>query len=146
MELINKIQSRLQVWKDKFLFLGGKVVLLNFVLTSIPLYYLPLYKILSWCLLKIDKIRRSFLWARVDNGSHRYITLMRWSIIYTPKQFGGLVLLNLKYINRSLLLKWWWRFSVDYVQLWKSILITKNNFCITSTLSFSENQLSLWFL
>jgi hypothetical protein len=85
MELIHKIQSRLQVWKDKFLSLGGRVVLLNSVLTLISLCYLSLYKVPSWCLLKIDKIRRTFLWAGVDKGSNRHIALMRWSIICTPK-------------------------------------------------------------
>jgi hypothetical protein len=85
MYLVNKIQTHLQIWKDKFLSLGGRVVFLNSVLTSIPLYYLSLFKISSWCLLKIDKIRRSFLWARVDKGSHRHIALIRWSIICTPK-------------------------------------------------------------
>jgi hypothetical protein len=55
MDLVNKIQTRLHVWKGKFLSLGERVVLLNSVLTSIPLYYLSLFKIPSWCLLKIDK-------------------------------------------------------------------------------------------
>jgi hypothetical protein len=107
MDLVNKIHICLQIWKGKFLYLGGRVVLLNSILTSIPLYYLSLFKIPSWCLLKIDKIRRSFLWAGVDKGSHRHIVLMRWSIICTPKQYGGLGLLNLKFMNRALLLKWW---------------------------------------
>jgi hypothetical protein len=92
-------------------------VLLNSVLTSIPLYYLSLYKVPSWCIIQIDKIHRVFLWAGVDKGSNRHIVLMCWSIVCTPKQFRGLGLLNLKYMNRALLLKWWWRFSVDSVHL-----------------------------
>jgi hypothetical protein len=116
-------------------------VLLNYVLSSIPLYYISLYKVPSWCLLMIDKICKNFLWAGVDKGTNRHIALMRWSIICTPKQFGGLGLLNLKYMNQALLLKWWWRFSVDYVHLWKSVLIIKYHFRTTGTLSFFfENQ------
>jgi hypothetical protein len=69
-------------------------------------------------------------------GTNRHIALMRWSIVCTPKQFEGLGLLNLKYINRALLLKWWWRFSVDSVHLWKSILISKYHFRTTGILSF----------
>jgi hypothetical protein len=64
------------------------------------------------------------------------MALMRWSIVCTPKQFGGLGLLNLKYMNRALLLKWWWRFSVDSVYLWKSILILKYRFKTTGSISF----------
>jgi hypothetical protein len=122
MDLINKIQSRLQIWKGRFLSLDGKVVLLNSVLTSKPLYYLSLYKIPSWCLLKIDKIKRSFLWTGADKGSHRHVVLIHWFIVCTPKQYGGLCLLNLKYMNRALLLKWWWRFSVDSAHLWKLVV------------------------
>jgi hypothetical protein len=39
-------------------------VLLNFVLTSISLYCLSLYKIPSWCLIKIDKIHMTFFMGR----------------------------------------------------------------------------------
>jgi hypothetical protein len=60
------------------------VVLLDSILSSIPLYYLSLYNVPSWCLLKIDRIRRNFLWAGGDKGNKRYMALMRWSIVCTP--------------------------------------------------------------
>jgi hypothetical protein len=47
MGLIHRIKSNLQVWKGKFLSLGGQIVLLNSVLSLIPLYYLSLYKVPS---------------------------------------------------------------------------------------------------
>jgi hypothetical protein len=74
----------------------------------------------------------------VDKGSNRHIALMCWSIVCIPKQFGGLGLLNLKYMIRILLFKIAVEifFYVDSVHLWKSILITKHNFHITRTLSF----------
>jgi hypothetical protein len=58
MNLIHKIQSRLQIWKDKFLSLDDRVFLLNSVLSSIPLYYLSIYRLSSWCLNKINRIRK----------------------------------------------------------------------------------------
>jgi hypothetical protein len=42
--VIDKIQSRLPIWKGKLLSLGGWLVLLNYVLSTIPLYYLTMYK------------------------------------------------------------------------------------------------------
>jgi hypothetical protein len=65
MELVTKIQCRLQVWKDKFLSMGGggHLILLNLLLSSILLYYLSLFRLSVWCLHKIDKIRRDFLWV-----------------------------------------------------------------------------------
>jgi hypothetical protein len=39
-------------------------------------------------------------------------------------------------MNRALLLKWWWRFSIGTVHLWESVLIAKYNFKLIRTLSF----------
>jgi hypothetical protein len=39
-------------------------------------------------------------------------------------------------MNRTLLLKWWWRFTVESTQLWKSVLIAKYKFRLTGALSF----------
>jgi hypothetical protein len=33
--------------------------------------------------------------------------------------------LNLKYMNLSLLSKWWWRYQLDTVSLWKYVLQVK---------------------
>jgi hypothetical protein len=110
LKLVTKIQCRLQIWKWKFLSMGGRLVLLNSILSSILLYYLSLFRIPVWCLNKIDKIRRDFLWAGVDSKKY---SLVRWSIVCSPKQFGGFGVLNLKYMNLSLLAKWWWLYQLD---------------------------------
>jgi hypothetical protein len=119
MELVAKIQCRLRVWKGKILSMGGRLILLNSVLSSITLYYLSLFRIPVWCLHNIDKIRRDFLWAVVDSKKY---SLVRWSIIYSPEQFGGIGVLNLKYMNLSLLAKWWWHYQLDSDSLWKFFL------------------------
>jgi hypothetical protein len=85
MNLINQSQCRLQVWKGKFLFLRvACVVLLNSILSSIPLYYL----LIIWCLNKIDSIRRSFLWVGVDSETKKY-SLVKWSVVCSPRKFVG---------------------------------------------------------
>jgi hypothetical protein len=43
MELITKIQCRLQAWKRKILSMGGRLILLNSIFSSIFLYYLSLF-------------------------------------------------------------------------------------------------------
>jgi hypothetical protein len=40
--VIEVIQNRLASWKNKYVSLGGRVVLLNSVLAAIPIFYLPL--------------------------------------------------------------------------------------------------------
>lgn len=39
-DVINNIANRLEAWKNRFLSLGGKVVLINITLNSIPIYSL----------------------------------------------------------------------------------------------------------
>ena len=59
--VILRIQKRLSMWKRKFLSFGGRVTLINSVLTSLLLYYMSIFKV-SICVIKrIDKIRRVFL-------------------------------------------------------------------------------------
>ena len=60
--LIDKIEKRLQGWKGSLLSLGGRVTLLNSVLSAIPLYWLSIYRLPAKIRHKIDKIRRKFLW------------------------------------------------------------------------------------
>ncbi|MFS7918324.1 hypothetical protein Hanom_Chr03g00199661 [Helianthus anomalus] len=42
---VNEVfQSRLAVWKSRFLSIGGRVTLIKSILESLPLYYFSIYK------------------------------------------------------------------------------------------------------
>lgn len=64
-EVLNKRLSR---WKGKHLYLGGRIVLLKSVLTSIPLYYLSFFRISRKVLKTLIGIQRSFLWGGGDGN------------------------------------------------------------------------------
>lgn len=119
--LIDKFRHKLQGWKGQSLLLGGRITLINSVLSAVPLYDLSLYKIPDKILFDIDKIRRQFLWQGTQ--SKRKYALMCWQELCIAKQFGGMGILDLHHMNCALLLKWWWRFKdPTYSNLWKSIL------------------------
>ncbi|MCH79618.1 RNA-directed DNA polymerase (Reverse transcriptase), partial [Trifolium medium] len=42
--VVNRIRSRLTAWKSRFLSFGGRLVLLKYVLTSLPVYALSFFK------------------------------------------------------------------------------------------------------
>ncbi|XP_016168583.1 uncharacterized protein LOC107611138 [Arachis ipaensis] len=42
--VIDKMEDKLSLWKAKYLNKAGKLVLIKFVLNSLPVYYLSLYK------------------------------------------------------------------------------------------------------
>jgi hypothetical protein len=58
--IINRIRSRLSGWKSKHLSLGGRLVLLKYVLSSLPVYALSFFKAPSGIVSSIDSILRRF--------------------------------------------------------------------------------------
>jgi hypothetical protein len=42
--VLDRIVSRLSVWKNKYLSFGGRLILLKFVLSSLPVYFLSFFK------------------------------------------------------------------------------------------------------
>jgi len=105
--LIDKVGKRLQAWKGTLLNRAGRLKLVNSVLTSIPTYYLTVFRLQKWALKKIKKLRRSFLWkgtAEVHGGHY----LVNWSKTMRPKCFGSLGILDLDLFCRALHLRWLW--------------------------------------
>ncbi|GJY75790.1 RNA-directed DNA polymerase, eukaryota [Tanacetum coccineum] len=56
-EIINKISSRLSKWKLKTLSIGGRLSLLKSVLTTIPIYFMSLFKVPAGILKDLKSIR-----------------------------------------------------------------------------------------
>ena len=72
---------------------------------------------------KIDKAHRVFLWS----GEEWYKSgrsLLNWSTICQPKQFGGLGITNLKTLNQTLLCKWWWNLFTNDKKPWSAVIKT----------------------
>ena len=53
--------KRLNSWGNKFVSLGGKIVRLNSVLNTVPIFYLSLFEMLKKVCSKIMAIQRNFL-------------------------------------------------------------------------------------
>jgi hypothetical protein len=83
--MVKAIERRLLSWKNKYVSLGGRVVLINSVLASIPIFYLSYFKmpICVWKL--IVRIQRQFLWGGVAGGSSK-IPWVRWEEVCRPKR------------------------------------------------------------
>ena len=58
--LINRINSRLSGWKSRHLSLGGRLVLLKSVLSSLPVYTLSFFKAPSGIVSSIESILNNF--------------------------------------------------------------------------------------
>jgi len=62
--LITRIKSRLFGWKSKYLSLGGRLVLLKYVLSSLPVYALIFFKAPSGIVSSIESILNCFFFGR----------------------------------------------------------------------------------
>ena len=59
--VVDNFRSKLAGWKSKFLSFGGRVTLLKSVLTSLPIYFMSLFKMPDKIALVLDKIQARFL-------------------------------------------------------------------------------------
>ncbi|XP_049391971.1 uncharacterized protein LOC125856458 [Solanum stenotomum] len=121
--IIEKSQKRLALWKSQYLSLGGRVVLINVVLDSLPTYVMCLFPIPSEVVKILDKLRRDFLWQ--GSKIEKSFNLVKWSAVQQSKSFGGLGVRNLKLYDKSLLIKWLWRFTQANQSLWREIILHK---------------------
>ena len=113
--VIERFQSKLSAWKSKSLSFGGRITLINSVLTSLPIFYFSLFKAPSSVIEDLDRIRRKFLWGGCSQASK--ICWISWDKVLTPKSKGGLGVINLRASNLSLLAKWLWRVKTDHDSL-----------------------------
>jgi hypothetical protein len=79
---------------------GGRLILINSVLSSLALFMLSFYEVPKGILDKLDFYRSRFFWQG-DNHKKKY-RLTKWTIIYRPKEQGGLGILALENQNKSL--------------------------------------------
>lgn len=125
--LIQKIQLKLDGWKGKFLSMGGRIIMINSVLSRCaPLFSFSIYKVPKWVINAIDKIRRQFLWSGVDNPNRK--SFISWSSVIIHKDFGGMGILDLEQMNIALLSKWVWRFFSEDDTIWKKLIMFKYSF------------------
>jgi hypothetical protein len=83
---------------------GGRLVLINFVLSSLVMFMLSFFEVPKEILHKLDFYRSMFFWQG-DNHKKKY-WLAKWSIICRPKDQGGLGVVDLELQNKCLLSKW----------------------------------------
>ncbi|GJZ10117.1 RNA-directed DNA polymerase, eukaryota [Tanacetum coccineum] len=127
--------------------IGGRLTLIKYVLTSIPLYQMSIFKVSIGVLNKLESIRRNFF-NGVD-GSARNMSWIGWNKVLAYKKNRGLGVSSYFAFNRALLFKWVWRFFSDQKSLWAKFITAIHgekgalDVSICSTRSVAEKKRSL---
>lgn len=117
------IWKKLSCWKGKLLSYGGRLVLVNSVLTSMSMFLFSFFEIPVGVRKRLDFFRSRFFWQS-DEVKTKY-RLTKWDITCRPKEQWGLGIENLEVKNRCLLSKWLFRISVKTEGMWVQILRKK---------------------
>jgi hypothetical protein len=83
---------------------GGRLILINSVLTNLVIFMLSFFEVPKGVLEKIDYYRSRFFWQ--GEGHRKKYRLAKWDIICQPKEQGGLGIKNIEIQNKCLLSKW----------------------------------------
>ncbi|WVZ92700.1 hypothetical protein U9M48_038746 [Paspalum notatum var. saurae] len=115
-----RIERKLSNWKGKMLSFGERLVLLNSVLSSLPMFMLSFFE-----------IPRGY-----DNHKKKY-KLIIWPILCQPKEQGGLGVQNLDIQNKCLRSKWLFKLCNED-GIWQDLL--RNKYLKGNSLSQIEKK------
>ncbi|GJS88285.1 RNA-directed DNA polymerase, eukaryota [Tanacetum coccineum] len=139
-EVIGKISACLSKWKIKTLSIGGRLTLIKSVLTSLPLYHMPIYKAPMGVLRDMESFRKRFF-NGIDKNE-RKISMIGWNKILASKKkvLSCDRLLGIALLESSVLcppkrkVARWWDFDIpefssysyeEWITWFKSIRIPK---------------------
>lgn len=118
--VVDRIVNRLSNWSCKFLSLGGRLILLKSVLSSLPVYFLSFFKAPTGIISSLESLFKRFFWGGCEES--RKISWVDWNSVCLPKEEGGLGVRRLCEFNLSLLGKWCWRMLGEKDRLWYRVL------------------------
>jgi hypothetical protein len=121
--LLERIIERLKGWKEKFLSLGGKEVLLKAIIQSIPVFAMGIFKLPKQLCKEINDAMSSFWWG--DTEEKKKMHWFTWWRMCIPKNIGGMGFRDLHSFNLAMLAKQCWRLISNPESLCAQVLRAK---------------------
>ena len=105
--LVQKFENKISLWTHKLLSLGGRLILVQSVLSSIPIYWMGLAPLPVSIFHKLRSITFAFLW--VSSGNTHKFHLACWSDLSWPNKYEGWGIKNLHWFSIALGLRNLWK-------------------------------------
>ncbi|GJT92641.1 hypothetical protein Tco_1081486 [Tanacetum coccineum] len=127
-ELVEKVQARIQDWKNKSLSIAGRLQLVKSVIGSMHIFWASVFMLPSRILCDLEKIMRSFLWSQ---DMRRGQSKVAWEVVCLPKDKGGLGLRRLDHFNKALMVSHIWKLLSLKESLWVKWMVVSQLVPIT---------------
>ncbi|MCH80013.1 LINE-1 reverse transcriptase like, partial [Trifolium medium] len=121
--MLEVVRGRLRSWGNKYVSLGGRIVLINAVLSAIPIFFLSYLKMPNKVWREMVKMQRKFLWSGLSVRAKT--CWVKWDDICRPKKEAGLGIRDLRLVNISLLAKWRWKLLSHEYEVWKEVVMAR---------------------
>nr|GEX77953.1 RNA-directed DNA polymerase, eukaryota, reverse transcriptase zinc-binding domain protein [Tanacetum cinerariifolium] len=118
--ITDRFKARLSRWKANMLSIGGRMTLIKFVLRSLGIYYLSIFKAPESVVNTLESMCAAFLWGSSENS--KKLAWVKWSNILASLDKGGLGVGSLSAFNKALLLKWRWCLFQNPFAFWVYVI------------------------
>jgi ribonuclease HI/exonuclease III len=125
--LLDKMKTRILAWGSTWLNKAGKLILINSVLTSLPVYQASLLLAPRGIVREIDNIMRKFLWEGGRNEGKK-MHLFSWDKVKGPRLEGGLQVRDVATQNLAMGGKILWK-MIRGNSTWSSKALRTKYFC-----------------
>ncbi|GJT20176.1 ribonuclease H-like domain-containing protein [Tanacetum coccineum] len=126
--LTDKVEERINCWRNKHLSYAGRIQLLASILSSMQIYWASVYLLPNSVVKYLDKLFKRFVWNSGDTAKGK--AKVAWKIVCRPKEQGGLGIKPLKQWNEVFLIrKSIWDVNVDKSDSWgwKTMLMIRDS-------------------
>lgn len=102
---------------------AARLLLIQATLAALPIHNMQLVRLLVSIVRDLESISRRFLWGA--GTRERKLHPIRWDIVCTPKEEGGLGIPQLKVTNEAFLVKLAWRILKEPQSLCSQVMGSK---------------------
>lgn len=101
--LINHFDAKLSAWSTKLLSMVGRIILIKYVLNTIPTHLIASSKLPKGVINTLNRKMAAFLWK----GRHHWKS---WSSVCHGVEIGGLGIRNLTHVQKAYDCQLWWKY------------------------------------